>query len=207
MPRDGTATRLRILDAAQRLTMGNGFAATSVDDIIAAADTTKGGFYNHFPTKQDLGRELVQRYCDEDAALLADLAVRSARLADDPLQRLLIFIGLLADAVDEAIGEMPGCLVASFCYQRELVDDDTRALMVTAFQRWATEIRSQLDQVVEVYPPRRDVDLDAIADQAATTVEGCYVMVRVLDDFTFARRQLMQLRNYLELLFAPEPRG
>jgi AcrR family transcriptional regulator len=207
MPRDGSATRVRILDAAQRLTMGNGFTATSVDDIIAAAGTTKGGFYNHFPTKQDLGRALVQRYCDDDAALLVDLTARSARLADDPLQRLLIFIGLLADAVDEAIGEVPGCLVASFCYQRELVDDETRAVMVAAFQRWATEIRSQLERVVAVYPPRRDVDLDAIADEAVTIVEGCYVMVRVLDDMTFARRQLMQLRNYVELLFAPAPGG
>jgi TetR/AcrR family transcriptional repressor of nem operon len=201
MPRDGSATRTRILDAAQGLTMADGFAATTVDDIIAAAGTTKGGFFNHFPTKNHLARALVQRYCDEDAALLAELSQRSHRLADDPLQQLLIFFGLLADVVDEAVAEAPGCLVASFCYEQRLVDDDIRKVMIDTMHRWAVVIREQLDRVAAVYPPRKQVDLDAVAEQAVTTVEGCYVMVRVYQDPSFARGQLMQLRNYLEILF------
>ena len=52
MPRDGTATRTRILDAAQALVLKQGYAGTSVDDVIAAAGTTKGGFFHHFPSKQ-----------------------------------------------------------------------------------------------------------------------------------------------------------
>ena len=42
MPKDGTANRERILDAAEHLVIENGFAATSVDQILTAAGTSKG---------------------------------------------------------------------------------------------------------------------------------------------------------------------
>ena len=47
-------------------------AGTSVDDVIAAAGT-KGGFFHHFASKQELARMLVERYVDEDMRLLDDL--------------------------------------------------------------------------------------------------------------------------------------
>ena len=42
MPKDGTPNRERILDAAQQLVIENGFAATSVDQVLSAAGTSKG---------------------------------------------------------------------------------------------------------------------------------------------------------------------
>ena len=205
MARDGTATRTRILDAAQMLVIARGFSATTVDEVIAGSHTTKGAFFNHFPTKQALARALVQRYAAEDAALLASLLARSERLSDDPLQQLLLFLGLLADEAEEGMRTTPGCLLASFCYERELVDDATQELIAEALRLWGSTIRTRLERVAERYPPRRPVDLDAIADQAATTIEGSYVMVRALGDPGLVRGQLDQLRAYLELLFASSP--
>ena len=202
MARDGTATRTRILDAAQTLVIARGFSATTVDEVITGAHTTKGAFFNHFPTKQALARALVQRYAAEDAAVLASLLARSERLSDDPLQQLLLFLGLLADEAEESMRTTPGCLFASFCYERELVDEATQELIAEALRLWGRAIRSKLDQIAERYPPRLPVDLDAIADQATTTIEGSYVMVRALGNPTLVRGQLDQLKAYLSLLFA-----
>jgi len=207
MARDGTATRTRILDAAQTLVIARGFSATTVDEIIASAHTTKGAFFNHFPTKQHLARTLVERYAAEDAEVLTSLLARSERLSDDPLQQLLLFLGLLADVAEEGMRTAPGCLLASFCYERELVDQATQDLIAGALRRWGHTIRGKLEQIADRYPPRLPVDLDAIADQAATTIEGSYVMVRALADATFVRGQLDQLRAYLSLLFAGEMRS
>jgi TetR/AcrR family transcriptional regulator, transcriptional repressor for nem operon len=200
--RDGTATRARILDAAQTLVIARGFSATTVDEIIATAHTTKGAFFNHFPTKQALAGALVQRYAAEDAAVLASLLARSERLSDDPLQQLLLFLGLLADEAEEAMRTNPGCLLASFCYERELVDEATQEVIAEALRLWGRAIRGKLEAIADRYSPRLPVDLDAIADQAATTIEGSYVMVRALGDPTLVRGQLDQLRAYLSLLFA-----
>jgi TetR/AcrR family transcriptional regulator, transcriptional repressor for nem operon len=205
MARDGTATRTKILDAAQALVLDQGFAGTSVDDVIAAAETTKGGFFHHFPSKQELARALVERYVAEDMELLDDLFTRAERLSRDPLQQLLLFVGLQEEAADELAGDDPGCLYASFCYERDLFDEGTRAAIADAVLSWRTRTRAKLDEVVELYPPRIPVDLDALADEGLTLFEGAYVLSRALGEPQLLKGQLRHFRNYLELLFWPAP--
>jgi AcrR family transcriptional regulator len=53
-------TRRRIVDAATRLFAEHGFHATSMNDVIAAAGSTKGGFYFHFPSKAALALAVVE---------------------------------------------------------------------------------------------------------------------------------------------------
>ena len=44
----------KIIHESLRLFSLNGFLSTSILDIISAAETSKGGFYNHFISKEDL---------------------------------------------------------------------------------------------------------------------------------------------------------
>jgi TetR/AcrR family transcriptional regulator, transcriptional repressor for nem operon len=202
VPRDGTATRTRILDAAEELMLDQGFAGTSVDDVIAAADTTKGGFFHHFASKQELARSLVERYVAADMELLDELFTRAEQERDDPLEQLLLFIELVEDAASDAFGDtIPGCLYASFSYEQHLVDPETRELIAGAVRAWRTRTRDKLDEVVVRYPPRVPVHLDAIADQALAIYEGTFVLSRALEEPGLLRGQLRQFRTYLELLF------
>lgn len=52
-------TRTRIVAAARRLFNRRGFSEVSIDEIMAAAGLTRGGFYNHFARKEDLYAEAV----------------------------------------------------------------------------------------------------------------------------------------------------
>jgi TetR/AcrR family transcriptional regulator, transcriptional repressor for nem operon len=203
MARDGSATRTRILDAALELVLDRGFAGTSVDDVIAAAGTTKGGFFHHFHSKQELGHALVERYVAADMELLDDLFARAERLSRDPLQQLLLFVGLQEEAADELAGDDPGCLYASFCYERDLFDDATRGTIADAVRSWRTRTRAKLDEVVVQYPPRTPVDLDTLADVGLALFEGAYVLSRSLGEPQLLKGQLRHFRNYLELLFSP----
>jgi TetR/AcrR family transcriptional repressor of nem operon len=195
------------MDAAQTLVIARGFAATTVDDVIAAAHTTKGAFFNHFPTKRSLAHALMERYAADDAELLSTLMARSERLTEEPLQQLLVFLGLLTDELESWMTATPGCLMASFCYERELVDTDTEDMIIAALRLWGDTMHAKLIQVADTHPPRLDVDLRAVADQVATTIEGSYVMVRALDDPTIVRGQMDQLRAYLRLLFGDVSRS
>jgi AcrR family transcriptional regulator len=56
------STREAILTAAQQLFDRRGFAATTVDEITAAADVAKGTFYQHFATKDEILRALIRRH-------------------------------------------------------------------------------------------------------------------------------------------------
>lgn len=54
-------TRERILDAAMPLFLEHGFSGVSIDQLMAAAKLTRGGFYAHFKSKEDLFAELLRR--------------------------------------------------------------------------------------------------------------------------------------------------
>ena len=56
----GGETRRRIVEAARAAFAERGYAATSMNDLIRAAGVTKGGFYFHFGSKQDLAIEVVE---------------------------------------------------------------------------------------------------------------------------------------------------
>lgn len=53
------ATRLNILQKAFDLIYMHGYQTTSVDDIIATTQVTKGAFYYHFKTKDEMGLAII----------------------------------------------------------------------------------------------------------------------------------------------------
>jgi TetR/AcrR family transcriptional regulator, transcriptional repressor for nem operon len=56
----GQNTRLNILNKAFELIYTNGYQATSIDDIIATTAVTKGAFYYHFSSKDDMGLSIIE---------------------------------------------------------------------------------------------------------------------------------------------------
>jgi TetR/AcrR family transcriptional regulator, transcriptional repressor for nem operon len=57
-----TETRTRILDSARRLFNRNGLTEISIDDIMAGAGLTRGGFYSHFGSKEELYAEAILHF-------------------------------------------------------------------------------------------------------------------------------------------------
>ena len=58
--RDKEATRRRLLDAAETVFADKGYHGAAVDDIIQASDSSKGGFYFHFPNKEAIFLALIE---------------------------------------------------------------------------------------------------------------------------------------------------
>lgn len=201
MPRDGTATRVAIMDAAERLILERGFAGTPIDDILEAAGLTKGAFFHHFGSKQELAHALIERYARLDLAHLQTKMDRAERLSTDPLQQLLVFVGLFREEAQELTQPYPGCLMGSFCYEAGLFDDEVIRIIRSTFLTWRERLTAKLDEVAEAHPPTREVDLASLADQITVVFEGAYIMSKVLGDPAVVAAQLDHHRTYLELLF------
>ena len=77
------ARREQILDAAFHTFSRRGYRDTAVDEIAAAAETSKGGVYFHFPTKEAIFRELVKTTADRLAAKVE----RAVAAESDPIAR------------------------------------------------------------------------------------------------------------------------
>src|SRR5215813_5657828 len=99
--------RTRLLDAAMQVIREQGYSATTVDDICRAAGVTKGAFFHHFKSKEDLGVAAAEHF-----AQMADRLFGAApyhKLAD-PLDRFLGYIDLRAMILDGPIPEFT-CLL------------------------------------------------------------------------------------------------
>lgn len=55
----------RILNKASELFYFQGFNATGINQIILESKTAKASFYDHFPSKEDLGKKVIHRYAVE----------------------------------------------------------------------------------------------------------------------------------------------
>ncbi len=54
------ATTGQLLEEARRLFAADGYNATSLDDVVAAAGVTKGALYHHFRSKRELFRAVFE---------------------------------------------------------------------------------------------------------------------------------------------------
>ena len=201
--RDPERTREKILDAAQALILDHGFSATSVDAVVQRAGITKGAFFHHFGSKADLAHELVRRYSRMDQEHLAAQLERARRLASDPLQQILVLIGLYEEEFAALDAPFPGCLFASYIYEAKLFDEEVHQVLRESTLHWRRVMRELLERAIEAHPPRVPVDLDSLADLFYSLTEGAFVMTKTLGDKTLLARQAQHLRNYMELLFTP----
>lgn len=198
-PRGGT--RQRIMDIAQEAVLAKGFDATSIEEIVVAAEITKSGFFYHFPDKTALARALLERYLEQEEAIFDDVFGRAADLSDDPLQVLLIALKLLAEVVQNLPDGHPGCLVATTAYQDRLFDAEVHALNREGVAAWSARFRGHLEAVARIYPPARPIDLDDLADMVTGVCEGGIVLQKALGDRTAMARQILLLRTFIGMLF------
>ena len=195
------SSRERILSTAEAMILRRGFSGTTIDEIIDGAAITKGGFFYHFDGKMELARALVERYIKMDSEMFQGLSDRADALSEDPLQRTLIFLNLFAEAVAGMTEIHPGCVVAAFTYEAQRVDDDIRQRMEQGMLELRDMIAVRLNEIIEKYPPRTEVDVHALANMFSSTLEGGIIMARVYGDNQALIDQVHAYRTHLRLVF------
>lgn len=195
MPRNGAHTRERILDAAERLVIDNGYAATSLDRVIAEAQSSKGSFFHHFASKDELARALVERYAAADIAHLDAAVAEVTAATDDPAERVLGFVRIFEDGADDLMSAQSSCLYVSVLTERELVQRGTSAQIDRAIVAWRDGLVRLLEDAL---PEPGDLDLAALADHVFVTFEGSFILCRATGEPGHMKAQLRVVRHLLE---------
>jgi AcrR family transcriptional regulator len=199
--RKGSDTRERLLALAEAAVLAKGFAATSIDELIAAVGITKSGFFYHFKDKGDLAKALLLRYLEQDKQILDDIFRRGDELHEDPLHGFLVGLKLFAEMMADLKEAHPGCLAASFCYQDQLFNQEIRDLNAEGALAWRKRFQERLELIAERYPPKQPVDFEALADMAATLVEGGLILGRLFQDPSLLPRQVLLYRDLIRTTF------
>lgn len=197
----GEQTRERIMDIAQDAVLHKGFAATSIDEIIAEAGITKSGFFYHFKDKNDLAKAMLQRYLDQEWTVFDRLFKQADDLSEDPLHSFLIFLKLFAELMGDLPTGHPGCLVASYVYQDHMFSREVREMTTEGHRIWRRRFRERLDAIAARYPTRIEINLDDMADMLSAVADGGIILSKSLNEPLVLSRQIMQYRAFLRLVF------
>jgi TetR/AcrR family transcriptional repressor of nem operon len=201
MRKDGIATREKILDAAQDLILDRGYVGMTVEHVLAQVGITKGAFFHHFKTKDDLAKALLRRFADKDTRIYSEARERAEKLSDDPLQQMLIFIRLFEEMFEGLTEPYPGCLFASYIYELQQFDDQTRRLIRDSFTKWRELLKEKFEAIARKYPPQTQVSSASLADAFTVVLEGAFITGKAMDEPGVVSEQLRHFRNYVELLF------
>jgi len=187
-----------ILDAAERLMLRQGYAATSMGAICADVGVTKGALFHHFASKEDLARAALARWIDKTLAPLA--FALDPRSDDDPLKRLrFLFDGLLKRGRSM---ETPGCLAGLFAMEQGLVNEEIRAQVARSFDQFRDSLERELNAAWSFHhggdAPPSNFNAGSFATLILSSLQGSLLLGRVFPGQPETARVLDELWTCIE---------
>lgn len=126
------SNRDRILQAGLKVMYRDGYVGAGVRDIVAEALAPQGSFTNHFRSKEEFAREVLDLYFDHTKRLVAEALEDRGLKPRERLKRYLdIITGRLAGAEFSR-----GCLIGDFSLEAAPHSELIRARLAEIFAEW-----------------------------------------------------------------------
>jgi len=192
---ENSPTKAKLLDAAQKLILANGFVGTSVDEICKAAQLTKGSFFHYFKSKEELGVELLKRYCASGKEKFKKGCCEEEK---DPLKRIYNFLDCL---IEMAKQNPHGCLLGGM--SQELADShpDIRSICAKGFKDMAEGMTDEFEKAKKIYAPKAGWNARGLANHLVTLIQGSLLLGKVTHDKSFAEDSIWHFKDHLKHLF------
>ena len=166
----GERTRARIVEAAAALIHERGVAATTLEDVKAAAEVSGSQMYHYFAEKN----ELVQAVIDYQA----DTIVKQNRRALGSPKGVEAWRKMVVTGVRNTQGK-GGCALGSLGGQLAEGDPEARALIAAGFDQWAAAISDGLRSLHADGKLPSDIDPDDLATTLLATLQGGLLLAQV----------------------------
>ncbi len=190
-------TRGKLLDAAERLMVARGFAATTLEEICRAAKMTKGCFFHYFESKEHLGRAVLERFCDQAQKEMEEALSPDER---DPLRRVYARIDL-AIRMSRKCPSSQGCLLGTLAQELSETHPEIRSLCARGFERWAQAFQKEISEAKARYRPRSAIDPRSLAEYFIAVLEGSKILAKTQRNGKVVEKNLRLFQQYLKGLF------
>lgn len=193
-------SKARLLNAAHQVVRAKGYAATRIEDICAAAGVTKGSFFHHFKSKEELALEAVAEW---DANAAKAFAKAPYRDPVDPLDRLLAYVDFRKAIL---VGDLPDftCFAGALIQEVYRTHPEILSACKDSLLDHADELRADIEAAVEKYGVIGEWSAASLALHIQSVIQGGFILAKATGSAAAAADSLAHLRRYLELLFAPK---
>lgn len=121
-----------ILDAGLKVMFRKGYVGAGVRDIVAAAPAPQGSFTNHFRSKEEFARQVLDRYFDDLKRLVGETLGDTSRT---PRQRLKRYLDIITARLAAAEFSR-GCLIGDFSLEAAPQSEMLRTRLAEIFVEW-----------------------------------------------------------------------
>ena len=168
----------KLVRAARKLMLAQGYPITSVDDIIEAAGVSKGSFYHYFDSKEELALAAMHEFLADGAALMMDGPFRDIA---DPRKRSLAFLKHVESFAMRLWDH--GCLLVMFSVElagtSPKVREETSAVLLDLIER----VGSILRPLTKEGGGKMLMTASAMANMYMAIIDGSLVYARATGDF------------------------
>jgi TetR/AcrR family transcriptional regulator, transcriptional repressor for nem operon len=189
-------SKTKILDAALHVIRAKGYIATSVDDLCHAAGVTKGSFFHHFKSKEELALSAADHFGAMAAGLFSTAPYQAA---PDPRDRVLGYVDFRKILISDDI-------VASTCLFGTMVQEtfETHPGIAAACNVHLSEhvdmLTNDIREAKRLCAPDAPWDPRTLASFIQAVLQGAFILVKAENSPAVGHENLAHLRHYIEML-------
>ncbi len=193
-------SKLRLLDAALDVIRSKGYAATTIDDICQEAAVTKGSFFHHFKSKDDLAVEAARHWSESTQSFFDNAEYHKA---EDPLDRLLGYVDFRASILN---GDAPcyTCLLGTLVQETYETHPAIRTACDEGLSAHIDALLPDIEAAKLRYAPEATWSAEGIGYFIQSVLQGAFIFAKVKQKPDTVRESLAHLRRYLQLLFSSD---
>lgn len=187
----------KIVHESLKLFSLKGFLSTSIHDILEASNTSKGGFYNHFTSKEDLFFHVL----DEARRIWREKNLSGLDEIEKPVEKITKLLENFRDKYLKDVENFPGgCIFITFSVE---LDDQRPHLskeINKGFIGLKAMLKKLLDEGKELGELNNDVNTGAITEMLFAGMLGASVIYRVDKSTKSVDRSINSLIDYLKTI-------
>lgn len=190
-------SKLKLLNAALNVIRAKGYAATTVDDICHAAGVTKGSFFHHFKSKDDLALSAAAYWGEMTEGFFAAAPYHHS---EDPLERLLGYVDFRSEILR---GDLPDytCLLGTLVQETYATHPDIRAACDKAMATHIGFLTRDIEAAKNLYAPEAEWSAESVGYFIQSVLQGAFIFAKAKQGPEVVRESLAHLRRYLGLIF------
>jgi TetR/AcrR family transcriptional repressor of nem operon len=196
-------SKTKLLEATLSVVRAKGYAATRIEDVCAEAGLTKGSFFHHFKSKEDLALAAVAYW---DSRATGEFAAAPYHDPADPRDRLLAYVDFRKAILTGELREFT-CFAGTIVQEAYATHPQILAACERNLSGHARTLEADIREAMRKYDVRGDWTAESLALHTQSVIQGAFILAKAKGSAAVAAESLDHLRRYLELLFAKPGRG
>lgn len=195
--RNPEETREKLIAAARDLVLERGFTGAGVDQICDRAGVTKGAFFHHFRSKDEIGKATLG---DWAAMGMGIYATAKARPAEYPLDHLHRFFAIMIEMITHAESPVT-CVVGIMSQELANANPALREVCSEYLGDWTEFARQLLEEAKAAQPPLVDFDAEEVAWFLNSLWQGSMLVSKTRRNSNITIANLERARAHVDSLF------